>query len=424
MARIVKVATSEFGKPYEVCWSWYDAEGKRYFKKARYRTLTDAKAKRREVEDAVASASVPNYKDGKKALAVYGEKWLDKKRAKRKPSTIRSYEAIYNASVKPAFGHRRINAIPTADVQDWIDALLARHLTPPTIRHHAWVLSQIFATAAAEQAIRYNPMLGVTVPTEDDSSRVRLTPRFLTQEEVEAVARELDTTPPYGLLVRFAAWTGLRAGELAGLNIGDVVLMRKEVHVRRTRERVGGVWIEGTPKSKASTRIVRLMPWTVEDLSAYLGQHPNRDDPNAPLWPGTRSGGYTHGERGSKVEGSLSNGCVDYSEPWERGTFYRSRFIPACVAAGVASKGKGNGVRFHDLRHTFASLCNSRGIPSQQVAKWMGHASDTITREIYTHLFAADTDVFVEQMAAGGRPTPPPSSGVGVATVTEIRRVR
>ena len=422
MARIVKVATSEFGKPYEVRWSWYDADGKRYFKKARYRTLTDAKAKRREVEDAVASASVPDYKGGKLALSVYGDKWLKAKRDDCKPSTIRSYEAIYSASVKPAFGTRRVNAISTADVREWIRGLSARKLTPPTIRHHAWVLSQIFKTAAAEQAIRYNPMLGVTVPTEAKVKRVRLKPRFLTEGEVEAVAVQLDTMYPYGLLVRFAAWTGLRAGELAGLNIGDVVLMRKEIHVVRTRERVGGVWTEGTPKSETSTRVVPLFtPWLLAELSAYLGQHPNRDDPNAPLWPGTRSGGYTYGKRS---DGSLSNGCVDYSEPWERGTFYRSRFIPACIAAGVAAKGKGNGVRLHDLRHTFASLCNSRGVPSQQVAKWMGHANDTITRQIYTHLFAADTAVYVEQMAAGGRPTPPPSSGVGVATVTEIRRVR
>ncbi len=110
--------------------------------------------------------------------------------------------------------------------------------------------------------------------------------------------------------------------------------------------------------------------------------------------------------------------------PLEPGTFYRRRFVPACVAAGVAAKGKGNGVRFHDLRHTFASLCNSRGLSSHQVAKWMGHANDVITRVIYTHLFDADTTQAIEALGSGGRPIAPPSSGVGVATVTEIRAHR
>lgn len=88
--------------------------------------------------------------------------------------------------------------------------------------------------------------------------------------------------------------------------------------------------------------------------------------------------------------------------PWESGTFYRCRFQPALAAAGLPS-GAG-GVRFHDLRHTFASLAASRGVPSAQVAQWMGHASDVITREVYTHLFTADADRAAAAMATGGRP--------------------
>ena len=415
MARIVKVQ-SPSSKPYEVRWSWYDADGGRHFKKARYRTDREAKAKKRDVEDAVASANLPDYAGGKESLAVWGERWLASKRTIRKPSTVRSYEAIWSASVKPTFGNRRINAIATADVQDWIGALLARGLTPPTIKHHVWVLGQVFATAARARAINYNPARDCDMPTDRSVGRLKPEPRFLTAEEVEAVAAELDTTHPYGLLVRFAAWTGLRAGEMAGLNIGDVDLMRKVVRVSRTRSRTGGIWTEHTPKS-GKARVVPLMPWIAEDLAVYLAQHPNATNPAAPLWPGGRSGGFTHGDR---AEGSPPSGSVDYAVPFEPGTFYRRRFVPACVAAGVASKSRG--VRFHDLRHTFASLAASRGVESAQVASWMGHASDVITRQIYTHLFETDTARAAQAMATGGRPIAPPSPSVGVATVTELRR--
>jgi integrase len=398
MARIVKVATSATSpRPYEVRWSWYDGEGKRHFKKERYETERTAKAKKREVEQSVADANLPDYAAGKAAVRGWGERWIESKRAVCKPSTVRSYEAIWKASVEPQFGSRRVQSVTTGDVEEWMTGLLTRGLTPPTIKHHVWVASQVFATAARARAISYNPARDVKLPTDRSVGRLKPEPHFLTAEEVEALADKLGAAhpdSPDGLLVRFTAWTGLRAGEMAGLNIGDVDLMRKVVHVRRTRSRRGGIWTEHTPKS-GKARTVPLMPWIAEDLTAFLAQHPNRADADAPLWPGGRAGGYSHG--GKRAPGS------DYSDPWESGTFYRRRFQPACRAVGLPS-GRG-GVRFHDLRHTFASLAASRGVPAPQVAMWMGHASDVITRQIYTHLFAADSARHTESMAAGGRPT-------------------
>lgn len=80
------------------------------------------------------------------------------------------------------------------------------------------------------------------------------------------------------------------------------------------------------------------------------------------------------------VAASTVSGSVTYDAPWEPGTFYRRRYQPAMTVAGLPS-GRG-GVRFHDLRHTYASLCASAGVKSQQVAEWMGHANDTVTRLI------------------------------------------
>jgi integrase len=91
-------------------------------------------------------------------------------------------------------------------------------------------------------------------------------------------------------------------------------------------------------------------------------------------------------------------------EPGEPATFRRNRFKPALTGAGVTRT-----VRLHDLRHSFASLCASEGIPSAQVAQWMGHASDVITREVYTHLFTADADRAAKAMARDGRPEAKPA---------------
>ena len=121
--------------------------------------------------------------------------------------------------------------------------------------------------------------------------------------------------------------------------------------------------------------------------------HPRPNDDEAPLWPGTRPGAAG----GSPTSGDQRSGSVDWSSPWEAGTFLRRRFRPAVVALDIGP------TRLHDLRHTFASLA-SREASSAQVAKWMGHTSDVITREVYTHLFDADSASHADRLAAGGRP--------------------
>jgi integrase len=409
MARIVKVPTSTTSpRPYEVRWSWYDADGARKFKKERYRTEREAKAKKREVEDSVASASLPDYAGGKLSVAHWAGRWLDKKRALRKPSTVRGYEAIWTASVEPQWGNRRINSITTGDVQDWITELLQRDLKPPTIRHHVWVLGQAFSTAARARAITYNPVRDVELPTDRSVGRLKPEPHFLTAEEVEQIADHLTKTypdHPWGVLVRFMCWTGLRTGEVSGLNVGDVDLMHSTLHVRRTRSVRGGLWSINTPKS-GKARTVPLMPWVKDDLTAYLATHPGNANPDAPLWPGTRPGAAG----GSPKTTTQRSGSLDFSSPWEATTFRRRRFKPALTAVGLPEA-----VRLHDCRHTFASLAASKGVPSAQVAKWLGHSSDVITREIYTHLFDADTSRHASDMGKGDRPRSIPS-----ATVTPI----
>ena len=410
MARIVKVDTSATSpRPYEVRWSWYDATGKRKFKKARYRTEREAKAKKREVEDSVAAANLPDYAGGRQAVAHWGVQWLEQKRTLRKPSTFRGYKAIWDGSVEPQWGASRINTVTTADIQQWITKLLQDGKQPPTIRHHVWVLGQVFAYAARSRAITYNPVRDVELPTDRSTGRLPYSPQFLTAEEVESIAAAL--AEPWGSLVRFMAWTGLRTGEVSGLNIADVDLMRKTVTVRRTRSVRGGIWTEHTPKS-GKPRTVPLVPWVADDLRDLLAAHPYATEPTAPLWPGTRAGGGAHNAAG-RFAAEGHSGSVDYTRPWEAGTFLRRRFRPTTQALGIGSP------RLHDLRHTFASLCASRGVPSQQVADWLGHANDLITRQIYTHLFDTDSALHADRLASRGRPV-----AQAPASVTRLREAR
>jgi len=435
MARIVKVKATT-GKQYEVQWSWYVDKDTRRFKRERFRTLAEANAKKRVVDAQVASGQIPDYNAGKETVKAWGERWLAAKEPVLKPSTYRSYKAIWESSVCPEFGARRLRSVAAEDVERFIASLQRPHpdhpergLSPLTIRHHVWVLGQVFKRAKKQRAIDVNPVEFVDIPTARSTGRLPHEPYFLTADEVETVAAHLDQTypgAPWGLLVRFTAWTGLRAGEVAGLNIADVDLIRRTVTVRRTRQKRTSEWLVHTPKS-GKPRVVPIMPgWLRDDLNVYLATHPHSTDPAAPFWPGTKPGGYSHGARGSKQPDSTPAGSPDYGtadepSPWEPGTFYRRRFRPAVAAVGLPAH-LGGGVRFHDLRHTFASLAASKGVPSAQVAVWMGHASDVITRDTYTHLFEADSARHAARMGEGNRPNALTPNAP--ATVTLIRAAR
>ena len=246
-------------------------------------------------------------------------------------------------------------------------------------------LNKVFRYAQRHDLVAKNPCTGTELPRNDAQEM-----RCLTPAQVELLAAELDAYHPYGLLVRFAAYTGLRAGELAGLQVRDVNLLRKTVHVERTMQRVTGGWSVASPKLDRSTRTVPLRDALVADLAAYLGTHPRRTDPTAPLWPGRVRGGH-----------GASKSALDFSRPFDHQSFYRYYFKPALQRAGLPA------VRFHDLRHTYASIMAAAGVDIYKVSRWMGHASVSTTDAIYTHLFQADHDADMARLDAYVRSAPP-----------------
>ena len=204
-------------------------------------------------------------------------------------------------------------------------------------------------------------------------------PVFLTAAQVESLAELLDFQCPYGLLVQFAAYTGLRAGELTGLRIRDLNLKAGHVEVRQTLQHIAGEWVVGTPKSARSTRNVPLVSRAlVVDLREYLVTHPRSGDPDALVWPGRNPGSH----------------AVTYERMFDVASFRRNYLKPA-----LRSLEMDDGMRFHDLRHTFASLMLAAQFPPYEVSRWMGHAN-LATTSIYAHLYPSDYSAHLDKFDA------------------------
>ncbi|MFF1879114.1 tyrosine-type recombinase/integrase [Leifsonia sp. NPDC058230] len=300
---------------------------------------------------------------------------LEASRPRLKPGTYAGYVHLYESRNLPTFGKQRIAAVTSQDVELLVGKLVAAGRASSTIHNHYVALNKVFRYAMRHRLITHNPCEAVELPKP--GSREDFAAVFLTLPQVESIAAELDLWYPYGLLVRFAAYTGLRSGELAGLRVKDMDLAGNRVFVRQTIRRINGKWTVGTPKSKNSTREVpfaRRSP--VVDLREYLLTHPNSGDPDALLWP-ARSNGSRR---------------LDYTRPIDCGGVRSYYLVPAAARLGIAAH-----MRFHDLRHTYASLMLAARFEPFEVARYLGHSGLVLLARTYGHMYATEPNAVADK---------------------------
>ncbi|TSE00575.1 site-specific integrase [Skermania sp. ID1734] len=271
----------------------------------------------------------------------------------RAPSTVASYRSIWENHVIPTWGTTPVRSVTHTAVTAWVSQVAASGKSAATVRKAHVLLDQVLELAVRDGRITSNPARGVKLPKLSGPRT-----RYLTPTEVEKVALEADRLRPggfWGELIRFACYSGLRAGELAGLRVSDVDVEGGIVRVRQAYTEVGGELVLGLPKGD-KTRDVNVKPERLERLSPWL------DGKDATALVFSQDG--TTALRRSNWAGRV--------------------LTPAAEAAGLAP------LTPHDLRHTFASIAASRKTPIQAVSKWLGHGDISITARIYTHLFPED----------------------------------
>jgi integrase len=187
---------------------------------------------------------------------------------------------------------------------------------------------------------------------------------FLEATEVEALAQAIR--PPYGTLVRFAAYSGLRAGQIGGLRVGRLNLLQRRVEVTEALKEVNGRLYFGGTKTH-ERRTVHIPRQMCDELGAYLGGRPHRPTDLV----------FTAPEGG----------------PLRHNLFYRRSYKPAVAAAGLPAA-----LRFHDLRHTCAALLISQGHQQYEIMRHLGHSSITVTVDTYAHLFPSRAEAVADTL--------------------------
>ncbi len=270
--------------------------------------------------------------------------WLrytrDDRRVRR--STYADYARVVRAHLLSAFGaDTPLADITSQDVERWRDGLLRDGRSARTAAKLLTNLNGVFRRAQHVYDLPANPLARV----ERVRQRGRNDFRLVTPNEVEAVARAAEL-PGDGGLIRVAAYTGLRLGELRALRWCDVDFEKRLVHVRHNY--VAGEY--GLPKSGR----VRSVPLIDQASAAFetLSRRAHFTGPDDLVF-------------GSSV-----------GQPFEDSQ-WRRRFAKAVATAGVPR------MRFHDLRHCFATIA-VQAWPLTAVQAFLGHA-DIQTTMIYVH---------------------------------------
>ena len=347
------------------------------------------------------------------------------------------HKPLADLRIDAVFGGYPINAITRDDIRKWIARMQAAGKRPSTIRNAYFLVRMVMAQAVEDNKLPANPADYIKLPTEHNTGNgaraVDDPAQFLTAAQVAGLVAA--TPKPYDVMVHLAAWTGLRAAELAGLQVGDVTLPKPSLNpnapakpgvlrVDRTLARLAGEPTYITPKTRGSRRTVPMTPATTTLLREYIAQHPRRVDPTAPLFPGMRllvprpSGVRAdNAEARESMASALRQATVladmsvadaeerlvlDWSMPLNHGAFYKAVYRPAVLRANrlTPKAALPAQLKFHALRHTYASLCIAAGRPPLEIARFMGHAKVTTTLGVYAHLF--NTDDHSDAMTALG----------------------
>lgn len=294
---------------------------------------TPAEANRR-LRDAIAESHREADAADSPTLAWWAERWLDTVMHRIRPSTFRSYRKVIHSHVVPVLGSWPLADLRPGDVERWTAGLAERGLRPSTVALSRRVLAACLNDAERDGKAPRNAARLAHAPRVEGTTRRRA----LTAAEARALLDLARDDADAGLLVTLALGTGARVGELLALDWSDVNLAAGTVSIARSRSR-GGL---GPTKSARGVRTVALPRFAIEALTAQE----RRSGPVV----GTAEGLPLIPERAG--------------ERWRR---LRER-------AGL------DGVRFHDLRGTYATLALAAGIPAKALADVLGHDPAVLLR--------------------------------------------
>ena len=314
-------------------------------------------------------------------------------------NTAVTYRNAINQHIIPNIGMIKLKALSSVQIQQMYNQLkksgriprfkkeMPPGLSNSYVRRIHMVLRAALQQAVDERIISYNPCENCRIPPKD-----RREMKIIPPEQIGAYLQEAEK---YGVLPMFylELTSGLRRGELMALLWSDVDVENRLLSVSKQVVRIDGELVVTEPKTPNSVRKVALPQHTIDLLIAEHAKHP--DTPI--LFPSPRTGSYWSPDGVSRINKNLLK------------------------RAGIDTN-----VRFHDLRHTFATMAMQSGVDVKTLSSMLGHYSAGFTLDTYTHVtnqmqYGAAQKIggFMEE-ATGNAPDPEPPTPPATETKSKV----
>lgn len=297
--------------------------------------------------------------DSKMPLGEWLDRWMENYMSGTvRETTLRGYRQYIDSYIKPYLGDVPVGKLTTEDVQQLYRKLqksgrIKEHptkgstLAATTIRRLHGVLHQAMDVAVRKRLTAKNPTKDVVLPKKE-----RVPKKILTNAQLDEFMEEIQKDVVWHDFFYTEMTTGLRRGELCGLMWQDFDEQKGTLHVRRTvHERKGGGIFTGEPKTGQGKRVITRPPSTAQLLRERRKNSCSEwifSDPCKPKLPVKPNSAYTH----MKV---------------------------LLKQAGLPN------IRFHDLRHTFATHALTSGVDAKTLSGILGHTRASFTLDTYTH---------------------------------------
>jgi integrase len=389
--------------------NWRDPSGRQ--KAKTFKTKKEAKAFLAEIEGAKNRGTYVSPHAGRQRFGPYAKRWLSARNAEL--TTAARDASIMRTHVIPRWGQVPLGKIDHLGIQAWVTELGER-LAPATVGECSRLVSGVLRSAVRDCLIGANPCEGVRLPRrrKKDGEGVTLTPAVLTGQLLPAMPVR------HRALVALAGGTGLRWGECVGLRWSAVdwsgwdracdaherafcarCVGNHEITVRVLRvavEVAGTVTVKPYPKTRAGRRSVPVPSFVASHLHGYRDAYPA--GPAGEIFTNLAGGPLRRTQFRSRVwrpalvrAGLLGKvvevGPYKYRATWADrvGVEWSAEFTTERDAVAHVANRAAGGLRFHDLRHSYATWLVSRGLPVNDVKEVMGHENASTTLNRYTH---------------------------------------
>ena len=307
------------------------------------------------------------FEDSNLTLGEYLKEWITIKKNDLRLRSGFQYERLINLYISPMLGKIKLKDLNLRIVNQFYETLKSKGVGLSNIRYSHRVLHAALEQAVKSGIIGRNPAHGATVPRATHKEM-----KILNDQQVSLFLMAAANSK-YKTLYHLAITTGMRFSELRGLCWSDIDWIKGTIKISRQIQDVTGKGsLSGAPKSFAGTRTILLGEKSLTELREQQ-QRVTMD---------IRKAGNNWKDHDLIFPTLVGTPFVSMSLQHDFKRILQSANLP--------------NIRFHDLRHTAASLMLNHGVPALVVSKILGHSNPSITLSIYAH-----STIDMQSMAAG-----------------------